>query len=169
MRVLISQKPMGYSTVKLTLQIDCYHESYRWIKKRRQIFTNHCKPYFLVKPLVTYSYCSKNAIDHRFSMGLPSCGARVFSQFFNIEYKAKINQGNHERPLPPRWHYRSINGKTFPYSPVHRYIHYCQWMPLDKLWQYAKPVKPRLSSLWSLSKDCLKIKGFQLDFCHRCS
>ena len=46
-------------------------------------------------------YCSINAIDRRFSMGLPGCEACFFSQFANIEY-TKIKQGNHERPLPAR-------------------------------------------------------------------
>ena len=127
-RVLIGQKPMGYSTVKLTLQIDCYHESYRWIKKRRQILTNHCKPYFLLKPLVTYRYCSKNAKDHRFSMGLVSCEACFFSQFTNFEY-TKINQGNHKRPL----HQEIASAKTakrFPTVP-------CTVMSINKLLKYA--------------------------------
>ena len=137
------------------LQKDCYHESYWWVKKkRRQSLTNHCKPYFLVKPLVTYL-----AIDHRLSMGFPSCEAYFFSRFTNTEYTT-IKQGNHERPLPARWNYRSINSKTFPFSPVYRYIHR---VLLDKLWQYAKTeVKPHLSGksralaktlwLWKLKK-----------------
>ena len=148
MRVLISQKPMGYSTVKLTLQIDCYHESYRWIKREDrswQIIVNHIfswNPWLLI---LIVQKCNRPQIF----LGFTELWSIIFSQFSNIEY-TKINQGNHERPLPARWHYRSINGKTFPFSPVHRYIHYCEWVPLDKLWQYAKPVKPRLSSLVSL-------------------
>ena len=39
-------------------------------------------------------YCSINAIDHRFSMGLPGCEAFFVSRFTNIEY-TKIKQGNH--------------------------------------------------------------------------
>ena len=101
MRVLIGQKPIGYSTGKLVLQIVCYHESCWWIKKRKKILTNHCKAYFLVKPLVTYNYCSINAIDHRFSMGLPGCEACFVSRFTNIEY-TKTKEGNQERPLPAR-------------------------------------------------------------------
>ena len=96
-------------------------------------------------------------------MGLPGCEACFVSLFTNIEY-TKTKQGDHERPFPARWNYRNINHNTFPFRPVRLYIH---WVLLDKLWQYAKTVKPRLSSLWqtsSLKKDCLKIKGFQLFF-----
>ena len=46
-------------------------------------------------------YCSINAIDHRFSMGLPGCEACFVSLFTNIEY-TKTKQGDHERPLPVR-------------------------------------------------------------------
>ena len=105
-------------------------------------------------------YCSINAIDHRFSI-LSGDEACFVSRFTNIEY-TKIKQENHERPL--RWNYCSINGNTFPFSPVRRSIH---GVLLDKLRQYPKTVSLvfRLSGKrQALAKTVWKLKAFNSFF-----